>query len=373
MRIGILTHPLINNYGGILQNYALQYVLRQLGHDPVTIDVNIHYHVPFIRMMAGWCNRFRLHFIDGERVPIAFNPKPSAKQAKKINANTLDFINKNINKTETVRSFIDLRKIDETYLFDAYVVGSDQVWNPGLCPWYFGSFLERENVKLISYAASFGYDDWRMNKELTDCCSRLARRFSAISVREDSAVGLCKKYLGVDATHVIDPTMLLQRLDYLSIVKISIEKKTLFSYILDNNELKYTITDQIAKGKDLSVRRCMPEEDFLRGLSNINQCVFPTVDQWINGFNNADFVITDSFHGTVFAIIFNVPFIAIGNSKRGMTRFKSLLKMFNLEDRLVSNLDEAIMIADSPVCFDKVNRILETERQKAFEFLNVLS
>lgn len=273
MRIGILTHPLINNYGGIMQNYALQCVLMQLGHQPVTVDVNIQYHVPFLRMMAGWCNRLRLHYINRERVPIAFNPKPSPRQNQRINGNTLYFINKYIQKTHTVRSFVDLRKIDKEYLFDAYVIGSDQVWNPGLCPWYFGSFLDREDVKLVSYAASFGYDEWRLSKDTTAYCSQLAKRFSAISVREDSAVSLCKMHLGVEATHVLDPTMLLQKHDYLNIVKLSMEEKTLFSYILDNNEVKCTIIDQIARRKGLSIRRCMPEEEFQRGLSKIDRCV----------------------------------------------------------------------------------------------------
>lgn len=373
MKIGILTHPLINNYGGILQNYALQYVLRQLGHDAITIDINIKHRLPVMRLLAGWCNRLRRYYIKGERVPLALDPKPNALQLEMINHNTRDFVNKNIAKTEIVEHYEDLSKIDAKYNFGAYVVGSDQVWNTGLCPWYFGSFINRENVKLISYAASFGYDQWKMDSSLTEVCSALAKKFFAISVREESAVELCRNFLDVEAKHVIDPTLLLSKEAYLRIIKIQKEDSTLFSYILDKSDYKSRIVNCISLSKNLVVRECMPEEEFLRGTSKIERCVFPTVDQWLNGFNNADFVITDSFHGTVFSILFNVPFIAIGNKRRGLTRFKSLLKMFGLENRLVNNIDEAMDIADQPIDFENVNRILESERRKAFEFLEVLS
>jgi len=373
MKIGILTHPLINNYGGILQNFALQQVLNQLGHNAITVDVDIQYDMPFLRILAGWCNRLRLHYINGERVPVAFNPKPSIKQFKRINHNTLTFVERHIIKTELVTNFTELSNIDKKYHFDAYVIGSDQVWNPGLCPWYFGSFIDRDDVKLVSYAASFGYDDWRLNQKLTISCADLAKKFMAVSVREDSAVGLCRKYLGVDAIHVIDPTLLLSREDYLKIIKTTEERRGLFSYILDNNEDKSKIVLLIASQKGLDVRTCMPDEIYLRGLSKIENCIFPTVDKWINGVNNADFVITDSYHGTVFAILFNVPFIAIGNQRRGLARFESLLRMFNLEDRLVSNMEEACAISKKPIDFTKVNEVLESERRKAFEFLKKLS
>lgn len=372
MRIGILTHPLVNNYGGILQNFALQQVLNQLGHEAITVNVNIQYDRPFLRMLVGWCNRLYRHYINGENVALSINPKPSSAQSEIINRNTLNFIRKNIKLTPPVGHFTDLSKIDYEYHFDAYVIGSDQVWNAGLCPWYFGSFITRNNVKLVSYAASFGYDDWRMSQELTTRCAALAKNFIAISVREDSAVELCKKHLGTAAIHVIDPTLLLPKETYLKAIKMTTENNVLFSYILDNDNMKQSITERISEAKRLSVRDCMPSELFLRGLSKIERCIFPRVDQWINGFNNADFVITDSFHGTVFAILFNVPFIAIGNSRRGLTRFESLLRKFELEERLVTSYDEALSIADRPIDFGRVNKILEFERQKALSFLSIL-
>lgn len=373
MRIGILTHPLENNYGGILQNFALQQVLLRQGHTVTTIDIHPYSKVPIIRMFAGWMNRLRLHYLKGRRVPTTLNPMPSDAQFGIINKHTRQFVRTKIKCTESIRSFEDLSALDAKYKFDAYVIGSDQVWNTELCPWYFGSFIHRQGVKLISYAASFGHAQWKMDAELTAECATLAKKFIAISVREDSAVGFCRKYLGVDATHVIDPTMLLSKDDYLAYVDVEREHNTLFSYILDKDDFKHSIAVTTAAKRDLNIKNCMPEEKYVRGLSRIEDCIYPPVDIWLNGFNNASFVVTDSFHGTVFAIIFNVPFVAIGNRRRGLARFESLLKMFGLEERLVTSMDEAKAIVDTPINFTEVNTILERERKKALEFLSVLS
>jgi exopolysaccharide biosynthesis predicted pyruvyltransferase EpsI len=116
----------------------------------------------------------------------------------------------------------------------------------------------------------------------------------------------------------------------------------------------------------------MPETSFREsGKNSLQQCVFPPVTNWIRGFMDARFVVTDSFHGTVFSILFNKPFLAIGNPKRGMSRFVSLLKTFGLEDRLIEvNSPNIKNLVQQPIDFDKVNLILEHERSAAFSFLN---
>lgn len=372
MKIGILTHPLINNYGGILQNFALQQVLMRLGHEVETVDIDMRPKMSPIRMFIGWLNRLRLHYLSGQNVAISLNPLPSGKQYNILNQYTLAFKKQHIICTETINNLKDLYDIDQKHKFDAYVVGSDQVWIKDFCPWFFGSFIERDDTELISYAASFGHSDWRFDNQLTQECSNLAKRFKAISVREDSGIDLCRNYLGVEAIHVIDPTMLLEPKDYLKHIDLRKEKNILFAYILDNNPLKESIVRDISSAKGLIPQSGMPEQNFVRGINPIEKCIFPPVDNWLNGFNNADFVITDSFHGTVFAILFNVPFIAIGNKRRGMARFESLLRMFHLEDRLVGTLEEAISISKKPIDFHGVNKILATQRENALKFLSAL-
>lgn len=371
MKIGILTHPLENNYGGILQNYALQQILLRMGHEVFTIDAHPQYEFSsLLRQLVGWANRMRLRFVSRHSVPITLNPLPSKEQFAEISKYTSKFIEQHIKLSRKIYSYTELETIDIEYLFDTYVFGSDQVWNSNMCPWMFGSFIKRKNVRKFSYAASFGHSDWKMNDVLTSECAAYAKEFEAISVREDSAVGLCSQYLGVNAKHVLDPTMLLTKEDYLKIIDVQKEDNVLFSYILDKTEDKQDIVSMVANRKQLNIRESMPQKEFVRGLTEINECVFPPVDQWLNSFNNAKFVVTDSFHGTVFAILFNKPFISIGNKRRGMARFESLLKMFSLEDRLVATLDETLSIIDKPIDYTSVNEQLELKREEALKFLS---
>ena len=118
----------------------------------------------------------------------------------------------------------NLLKIDKEYNFEAYVVGSDQVWLPSFSLGPF-KFVTRDNVKRIAYAASFGHATWQYDDEQTKKASQLAKKFDAISVREDSGVTLCKDYLKVKALHVLDPTMLLNPKDYLSVINVKKYRK----------------------------------------------------------------------------------------------------------------------------------------------------
>lgn len=105
--------------------------------------------------------------------------------------------------------------------------------------------------------------------------------------------------------------------------------------------------------------------------NNINDFVFPNPAAWLRGFEGAKFVVTDSFHGTAFSILHNIPFIAIGNVARGLSRFQSLLKMFGLEDRLVKDINSVNIdnFAEKEIDWERVNVVLEKEREKAVGFL----
>ncbi len=105
---------------------------------------------------------------------------------------------------------------------------------------------------------------------------------------------------------------------------------------------------------------------------NINDFVFPNPAAWLRGFQDAKFVVTDSFHGTVFSILHNIPFIAIGNVDRGLSRFQSLLKMFALEDRLITDINSVNIdnFVSREIEWGRVNERLESERGKAMEFLS---
>lgn len=372
MKIGILTQPLHNNYGGLLQNYALQTALRKLGHESQTINIKNRENLKF-RKYASLLKRTVLK-LSGQKVRVRAWPTDEEKGI--ISKYTQQFIRKNITTTDLITKKVDEKLIDK-HSFDAYIVGSDQVWRPKYSPQmstYFLDFLENNyGVKKIAFAASLGVDEWEFSESQTKEYKRLIKLFDAVSVREDTAVELCKNHFGVEAAHLLDPTMLLARNEYISLVeKEKIEKSSgnLFTYILDSTNDKNSIIEKISnkyKLKAFSVMQPKRFSDIDR--NGIDECVFPPVEEWIRGFMDAEFVVTDSFHGTVFSIIFNKPFISIANESRGTTRFTSLLKLFQLEDKLVHSLSDFNLTGYKEINWENVNSILEREKTSSIQFL----
>ena len=370
MKIGILTHPLRFNYGGLLQNYALQQVLKRLGHDVYTIDV--HQDKSSIYRLLSFIKRNILYVLGKKNIPTHYYVNITRRQFLKISENLQPFIASHINTTEYISSYKDLHKTKK-YNFDAYVVGSDQVWLKLFAPITFLDFIEKSKILKIAYAASFGNSDWSYGTQLTEKCKRLAKLFDGISVRESSAIQLCKKYLDVDATLVLDPTLLLTQDNYNELCSdvARTNENIIMKYILDNTALKESISNTLSKQLGLTIKEVKPKEKELKSCVNIEDMVIPPISEWIAGFRDADFVVTDSFHGMVFSIIYNKQFIVIGNYKRGIDRFTSLLSMLNLMDRLVTeDIDmDGYLSKISNIDYNKVNDIIEKNRIKSKEFL----
>lgn len=382
MKIGILTQPLHNNYGGLLQNYALQQVLKRMGHDVETIDQGEKKVLFLHRLLSiAKANLLPVLFPSRYRKP---RYTPNAKEVAIIRQNTDYFIDKYISHTKKLHSSREFDNIAKSKKYDAYVVGSDQCWRPKYNDSFllemFLNFAEHQpKVKRIAYAASFGTDEWEYSPEMTIKCSALAKKFDLITVREASGVELCRKHLGVDATHVLDPTMLLDKEDYIKLVGNENEPKSpgnLFYYILDPSSEKKALTEDIAAKKSLTPFTVMPKyqaenrtkEDVKK---RIEDCIFLSVTSWLRAFMDAEMVIVDSFHGAVFSIIFNKPFWVIGNSKRGNARFVSLLGLYGLEDRMITP-GEAVDW-NKPIDWNRVNEIREREKVRSLKTFEVLS
>lgn len=377
MKIGILTQPLHNNYGGLLQNYALQQVLKGMGHEVETMD----WHQVKAGALKEWLwqkKELLLSLALKDREYPRYQLTNDEKAV--IGRNTHYFTNRYITlcpkKVDRLEFF---RTIDEEYKYDAYVVGSDQVWRPGynsdMMPAMFLGFTDRKDVKRIAYAASYGTSAWEFTPAMTEECTRLAKQFDLITVREKSGVDLCREYLGVEATWVLDPTMLLNREDYEKLVFAEKEPKsagTLFHYILDPSDEKKALIERVAANLGLNpftiMPKCQAENRTKWDVKHrIEDCVFPSVTSWLRGFMDAEMVVVDSFHGAVFSIIFNKPFWVIGNSKRGNTRFESLLGLFGLEERMVASGQEVDW--NKMIDWDKVNVTRQKERERCAKLL----
>lgn len=371
MKIAILTQPLKSNYGGMLQAFALQSTLKNLGHDVVTIDRQLNDKSNFRRILSFCKDLLRL--ITLKKVPHRFD----SKQQNLIFENTLNFIRSHIKLTERIGSDRNMRLHFADNNYDAVIVGSDQTWRPSYSPNIYNfylDFLTNSQTKRIAYATSFGVDHWEYSKFQTMRCRELASRFNAISVRERSGVNLCKTHLNADAEFVLDPTLLLSANDYLSRLEINTENNRsngLFTYILDSNEDKNSAITKVAEHLKLRPFSSQATSSILKGDGKIiEDYVLPKVEEWIKGIHNAEYVITDSFHGCVFAIIFNKPFLAIGNVNRGQARFDSLLKLFNLEHRLISNSSQVNLdITSDDIDWPSINRTLIEHKTKSLKYI----
>lgn len=377
MKIGILTQPLRNNYGGLLQNYALQQVLKGMGNQVETVDWLEDNGI--LRTKLARAKNTLLSYIrkDLERPRY----KPTQAEAAVMSRNTRNFIERHISVCpHHVAHQEDFRSVDSRYGYDAYIVGSDQVWRPGYNAFLTSMFLDftdREDVKRVAYAASFGTSRWEFTPQQTEVCSRLSRRFDLITVREESGVVLCKEHLGVDAKFVLDPTMLLNREDYEQLVDDEKEQKCfgrLFHYILDPADEKRGLIEQIAERQGLQpftvMPKCHAEKCTKQNVKqHIEDCVFQPVASWLRAFMDAEMTVVDSFHGAVFSIIFNKPFWVIGNSKRGNARFESLLGLFELQDRLLSPDSANSVEWGKPIDWHRVNGILRQEKEKSMVLL----
>lgn len=378
MKIAILTQPLHNNYGGLLQAYALKEVLKDMGHEVTIINRKLK-HSEKYPLWRSYASIVKSLLIGRKISPNVLIPQSLRDEIAK---NTRHF--RDNYYPELSELITDQKGMDElnSMGFDAYVVGSDQCWRPIYSPSIKNYFLDfavnDNNVKRISYAASFGVSDWEFTEEDTQACSELIQKFDAISVREDSAVDLLRYYLNRDdGVHVLDPTMLLSLDKYKELVeKENIGKSpgTLKAYVLDHTPEKMSVAEKVAQQLGLKIFEVMPKGDFKAEKvtkQNVSDFVYPNPAAWIRGFMDAEFVVTDSFHGTVFSILYNKPFIAIGNESRGLTRFNSLLRMFDLQDRLVTDVNnfEVTDFIEKKIDWERVNEVLEKEREKAKEFL----
>ena len=260
----------------------------------------------------------------------------------------------------------------------SYFVGSDQVWRAIYCrsmkslAYYFLNFATVEQRKRsIAYAASLGVDYWEGTPEETVECSKLVQDFKAVSVREYSGIAICKDVFGIQAEQMPDPTLLLPKEEYNELIA---KEKTwtpaasiLAAYVLDENKEIQKQLYTYAQGLNVTLQHLLPHADAMRRRDRFAL----TVGQWLRLIRDADYFITDSFHGCVFAIIFNKPFVCLGNEKRGSARFDTLLGTFGLMDRMVSrhDCDSILHILKTPIDWNRVNAIRHSEQERAFEFL----
>lgn len=349
--VAILTLGLKHNYGGILQAAALYNFLQEEGHNPILLR-----KYPIER---GW-KSIVVKFL--ERLPLQNLKGFRVSYIKYIN--NLYFLNTYMpNQTAVVNYKSQIEDFINRNEIDAIVVGSDQVWrysyiNDTEYSTYFLDFDINKKVKKISYAASFGIDAWEAPSENQRIKLYLSD-FDAVSVRESSGQTICSKdFERNDAELVLDPTLLIDRSFYLDMIKDNqIDKCDCIKYILDNNDKKDELVNKInSEHQHKTIYNLLTKDSKL------------SVQDWVASFKATNFVITDSFHGMVFSIIFNKQFIVLLNNNRGKDRFLSLCHLLGLEDRLFDPEHEVVLDI-KPINYSKVNEKLVMLRNSSRKFL----
>lgn len=349
MRIALLNLPFDNNYGGNLQRYALITVLKRQGYDIEHINVQLSYHLPWYKYPFSYTKRFLKKMLGIDKRPICLEQYLCKEDTIK-NQKAKEFYNKYIPHTHVVTRKKDLYN----FHYDAYIVGSDQVWRKNMTSLlglesYFLDFIEDKKIIKIAYGVSLGNEFNELTRREIKSLKYFYEQFDSVSVREDSALQLFDTYQWVSpqAIQVLDPTLLLTKEDYVNLINAKNTEPSsgdLFCYILDYNENKQQIICDIAEKKNLT--------PFIVTLDDGNV----SIEQWLRSFQDATYIVTDSYHGLVFSIIFNKPFTLIQNKKRGNSRFDSLLKMLDIT---VGSFD-----------WYKINSIISNKKEVAINFLN---
>lgn len=352
MKIGIITFHWATNYGAILQAFALQTYLKNMGHDVYIIN----YKPKQYRKNIIDCFSTRKFWL------YLSNLKEYFKE-QKLNIFRKSFLN----ETLLYESLDELKSNAPN--FEAYICGSDQVWNPSFTirgegkptSSYFLDFGD-DQVKRIAYAVSFGCEKYP--EEASTIAKKYIHNFNAISVRENSGLNIVTKLGFLNPIKLPDPTLLLQRDEYFFVNtgNVSTEKKV-FVYILrkEDKELRNIKTYLGKKFK----------------LDNADKLVNPyTVEEWVSAISNASIVLTNSFHGMVFSLIFHVPFIVLLPNEgwaAGMNdRFKTLLSYLKLEHRILYtyDIDKLGQLIDEQINWQNIDQRLAELRSESANFFN---
>jgi hypothetical protein len=365
MRVGIVTIIDYLNYGNRLQNYAVQEVLKSLGMSVETIhnspgSYNKDTANNPTRKLIRQKNIISILRLIQAKVSYEISKRTLKKLKSNKAENFKKFTSELINESEFHINELEIPSgIDS--LYDYFVVGSDQVWNPHHRRGYpidFLCFATKE--KRIAYAPSFGVSEIPSNYKLD--YEQLIDNMEYLSVREEAGAKIIKDLTGREAEVLVDPTLMLDKSKWLEISKESMYKPQngyVLTYFLGDQ--KRDITRKIKKyAKDNSLE--------LINLANINDekyyCIDPS--EFIDFIHSSNIIFTDSFHGVVFSMLFEKPFVVFKRGKMN-SRIDTLLKKFQLEGRKwenISNLQEA-----ADIDYSHVSQLLNCERTKSYNYL----
>lgn len=361
MKIAIMTVPFNNNYGGFLQAYALKTVLNEMGHSTIFI-MRRRNRPNRLKNLLRWLLQKEKNIYLKDDIHLWWVSRYTHLfQNKYLRPFTRNYYNSN--------RLYECRNLDVDY----YIVGSDQCWRYQFAPSniddFFFRFLKGSEKRRMSYAASFGTSHLEYDDCMLQQCKTLLEEFHAISVREASGIDLLEQYFNTPpgkAQITLDPTLLLNADAYTRLFKNTKKEydNYIFSYILDDNDEKKELLTNVAYKLNVPTISQKAQVGPIKDLGTIEP-----VELWLFRIYHASFVVTDSFHGCAFSILFNKPFVVYGNPNRGQTRLDHLLATFCLNTRHVDSADAINNINLLNINWTETNNILAKLREESISFL----
>ena len=358
MKVAVITRHAVTNYGSLLQAIATQQVINNLGHsceiiDYIREDESYYQHEKTIlKRKENLSNSFKrvLYLLIRQPESIASGKKFENAQKKYLRL--------------TARNTTAEELLENPPIADVYMTGSDQVWGPVEDGTYDDSYcLSFTEKKKIAYAASFGHTE--MTPELGKYYKKWLSKYKYIAVREESACkilnGLC-----ISAEQVLDPTLLLDAGYWNQYLKPINHKKYVLVYQLHNDKKLSDYAEKIAKAKKIPLIRVSTSFHQVIRAGKFVWC--PEIGEFLSYIKNAECMITDSFHGTAFAILFNTPFVEVLPNNNTGTRNVSILKLTGLSNRIMRT-DQDMEKAMNSIDFSYANDVLKRERIRSLQIL----
>ena len=387
MNIGIITFVKCNNYGAELQAYALQKKLNDLGHNAEIIDVEKDMGALYRRpstYRTAIINRYKYFgLLKGTlKVVQLIYDKYCAKKSIAMDADLIcrkrkkfhDFFYLETRHSDHHYTLDEIRSA-ESLPYDVLIAGSDQIWNYQQTDYldvYFLMMAKDWNIKRMSYAASFGVK--KIPNDKKNMYKMYLENLDAISVREIDGLDIVRSCSKCEVSMVLDPTLLLNKSVWVrNLVKddfLPKEKKYVVIYTLSGSRYIYDLAKRIAAQLNVEVLNIKGGFKKAEDVNGVQHVCDAGPGDFISIYNHAAYIITDSFHGTAFALNFNVPFTTLLNPVSSInSRALSILKLTKMEDRLIYDDGTNSFPDKLDVDFSVANREIERLRKESLCFL----
>lgn len=361
--VGLINFHCADNFGAVLQSYALQEVIKRLNFNVEIINFKPKYILDQTKTLTNLSvllKSFKFHSIIKKILigAIKYNNEKSRSD------DFSDFREKHLNLSN-LEYYTSIELKNNVPIYDFYITGSDQVWNPvfkeNIGDSYFLDFAPEKSIK-VSYAASIAQN---VDKRFLDDYKFLINRFNYISIREKSSLNFLGTVTDKEVKVTLDPTLLLDRKEWGNVTKkIKLNQKYILVYDLEENKEIIDLANKVSLLTGLKVISYSNSKKIQNSLGFFK---YKGPEEFLGYFENAELVLTNSFHGTVFSIIYQKPFYTIPHTTRG-TRMIDLLNDLNLSDRIIYKAEE-LKVIDKLINYIPVKAILEKMRKSSIDYL----